>query len=481
MAIVTRQARKADFETILKPTIRASSYISINDPLAIAVYNGSAFEFDEGGIVRPTGIQSEEAFGSPQVKYNQPVFPDGIASEEAFGAAVLNAWIQPTGISSAEAFGTPQVPQIIICGGIASGEAWGSPVLRYDQHITATGISSGELFGTSLLKWQRTEMLPSAPGLRFGMKKLTNGGSFKMGMKSVFGLRPVESGECSVLFVLTADREEIVAEDFEVGNPLLNVLLAGELCGKTVSWAVTPSAGITADILSRDNSGLQLEISACPDGGSGQVVIRASAGRKSEALTIPIACPVVPEYCAIVDTFTDADNTELQYHISDSGGIWSNDGVAYIMNNAVIAGRSVHSCEAHTHQVYAEATIIVDSGIGESAIDVIMKINSGGSSEEELRVAPKRLIGGVLKDQVYLKIDGVTKVSDDLSHSAESVYRITRTDTAVIVYRDDVMVLGYEHGEHPTGQGHKFEIEVGNPFWLDVYLDNYNAGDIIPT
>lgn len=44
MAIVTRQAQKADFETKLKSTIKASSLISVNKPLAIAMFSAAKFQ-----------------------------------------------------------------------------------------------------------------------------------------------------------------------------------------------------------------------------------------------------------------------------------------------------------------------------------------------------------------------------------------------------------------------------------------------------
>ena len=191
MAIVTRQARKADFETQLKPTIKASAYISVNAPLAISVYNGSVFEFDEGGApeIRPFGIPSAEVFGYPSAVYDQPVVAVGIGSEEAFGTPVINLFIQPSGIASEEACGSAAITLFIQPAGIASEEAFGLPALQYDQFITPLAILSGERFGASLFKYNRVERRPAAPGIRFGMKKIADGGAMSFGLKSKLGLK----------------------------------------------------------------------------------------------------------------------------------------------------------------------------------------------------------------------------------------------------------------------------------------------------
>lgn len=86
-----------------------------------------------GGIptIRPAGIASAEAFGTPTFVNRATVSPTGIASAEAFGTPTFinRATVAPTGIPSAEAFGTPTVSwrTQIVPSGIASAEAFGSP------------------------------------------------------------------------------------------------------------------------------------------------------------------------------------------------------------------------------------------------------------------------------------------------------------------------------------------------------------------
>lgn len=105
--------------------------------------------FDQ--TITPTGITSEEAFGSPVVVADQEIAPSGIASAEAFGTAQLNLTVTPTGIASAEAFGSPSIAMVVSPSGIASSEAWGTPEVFTTQFITVTGIASTEAFGTPVL------------------------------------------------------------------------------------------------------------------------------------------------------------------------------------------------------------------------------------------------------------------------------------------------------------------------------------------
>jgi hypothetical protein len=93
----------------------------------------------QAGTIYPTSIDSAEAFGSSSFGQSITVSPSSIASAEAFGTVALaftalSQTVSPSGIASLEAFGTASVagpPQSIICSGIASAEAFGFPLLAH--------------------------------------------------------------------------------------------------------------------------------------------------------------------------------------------------------------------------------------------------------------------------------------------------------------------------------------------------------------
>ena len=99
-------------------------------------------------VIEPTGIASDEAFGTPSVLVALELLPNGIPSDEAFGLASISLSIGVTGIPSDEAFGTPVVITALELqpNGIPSGEAFGSPTITID--ISPEGIISAEAFGT---------------------------------------------------------------------------------------------------------------------------------------------------------------------------------------------------------------------------------------------------------------------------------------------------------------------------------------------
>ncbi|MFA6054048.1 MAG: hypothetical protein WC769_01610 [Thermodesulfovibrionales bacterium] len=135
---------------------------------------------------------------------------------------------------------------------------------------------------------------------RIGLKKLPSGGETRIGLKSMLGLRPLaavveETPGCSIYFEIASDKTEILAADFISGDPIITISLTGELCGNNVAWTITPSTGIAVDTVSQTNAQLQIQISGCESGGSGQIGIEASAGGESETLTIPVTCPVASE------------------------------------------------------------------------------------------------------------------------------------------------------------------------------------------
>jgi hypothetical protein len=99
-------------------------------------------EIQEPGqtTLRPVGIASAEAFGTPAVRSNATLSPTGIASAEAFGTATVQSFggvvIRPVGIASAQAFGTALVVAnaVLRPSGIPSAQAFGTPSLAALLH-----------------------------------------------------------------------------------------------------------------------------------------------------------------------------------------------------------------------------------------------------------------------------------------------------------------------------------------------------------
>lgn len=79
---------------------------------------GIMVEWEEMNSLAPTGIASEEAFGSATVTPGPvEILPQGTASTEAFGTALItigvpNFTLYPTGIASIGSFGTPTLTLI---------------------------------------------------------------------------------------------------------------------------------------------------------------------------------------------------------------------------------------------------------------------------------------------------------------------------------------------------------------------------------
>lgn len=99
--------------------------------------------FSPTAITIPSGIVSDEAFGTPFITVNLNV-GTGIASAEAFGTPVeLIRYIEPPSIPSVEAFGTAYVSvPIPITAGIASTEAFGASISLVAAVDIGAGIKS---------------------------------------------------------------------------------------------------------------------------------------------------------------------------------------------------------------------------------------------------------------------------------------------------------------------------------------------------
>jgi hypothetical protein len=92
----------------------------------------SAWENQDGSVISPSGIPSEEAFGTPSLNLGVvTLLPTSIASEEAVGVpTVINQLtLSPLGIESLEAFGNSVIQMLlqdILPLGTPSQEAFGS-------------------------------------------------------------------------------------------------------------------------------------------------------------------------------------------------------------------------------------------------------------------------------------------------------------------------------------------------------------------
>ena len=104
--------------------------------------------------VAPTSIPSETAFGTPSLTGAAVLTPSGIPSETSTGSPAITTgevYIEPEGIPSLEAFGLPTVSVgvlFITPIGLASAEELGTPEIKlFVQYITPTGIQTAEVLG----------------------------------------------------------------------------------------------------------------------------------------------------------------------------------------------------------------------------------------------------------------------------------------------------------------------------------------------
>lgn len=129
------------------------------DPTGIASEEafGTAVVTVLSPVLSPSGVASGEAIGTPLLSSSITVVPSGIASAEAFGTAAVSdptdPAVAPAGVASAEAFGTAVVVSTITVSpsGIASGEAAGTPTIARSVTLGVTGIASEEAFGTPVV------------------------------------------------------------------------------------------------------------------------------------------------------------------------------------------------------------------------------------------------------------------------------------------------------------------------------------------
>lgn len=113
-----------------------------------------------GSTVSPSGIASDEAFGSPSIVLGSVTLgATAISSEEVFGSPSLlagSSFVQPSAIPTGEALGSPNIDVgavLIEPLSIVSEELFGTPdVVSGLTAITPVGISSAEAFGAGLVQ-----------------------------------------------------------------------------------------------------------------------------------------------------------------------------------------------------------------------------------------------------------------------------------------------------------------------------------------
>ena len=113
-----------------------------------------------GSTVSPSGISSDEAFGSPSIVLGSVALgATAISSEEVFGSPSLLAGassVQPSSIPTGEALGSPNIDVgavLLEPVSIVSEELFGTPdVVSGLTAITPVGISSAEAFGAGLVQ-----------------------------------------------------------------------------------------------------------------------------------------------------------------------------------------------------------------------------------------------------------------------------------------------------------------------------------------
>lgn len=113
--------------------------------------------------IRPAGIASAEAWGTPDV-VGPILVGAGIPSAEAWGSPLLSApsEILPLGIHSGEIWSNPTVAgPVTVPPGIPSAEAWGGPTVLQAQNIAPDGIGSQESWGTFKVAQNAQHVFPS--------------------------------------------------------------------------------------------------------------------------------------------------------------------------------------------------------------------------------------------------------------------------------------------------------------------------------
>ena len=181
-----------------------------------------------GSTVSPSGIGSEEAFGSPTLAAGAAlVFPQGVASEETLGSPSIvlgSVTLGATAIPSAEAFGSPSLlagASSVQPSAIPTGEALGSPNIDVGTVlIEPVSIVSEEVFGTPQVTIALTAIAPTGiiSAEAFGACLVKN-------LVSLISLSGIPTEEVfGRVIVVGGDRIIIPIDDRQTWNRVANYL-----------------------------------------------------------------------------------------------------------------------------------------------------------------------------------------------------------------------------------------------------------------
>jgi hypothetical protein len=142
-------------EAFGSPTLDAggsAEAITVDTLSMVFGFGSLSYESDQNELIVPSGIASSETFGTPTVIPGASVIiPSGITTQEVFGTPTIipgTAIVAPSGITTREAFGTARIGMNVLPAGISSEEDVSSPyVFPGGVHIIPTGIASTGAFG----------------------------------------------------------------------------------------------------------------------------------------------------------------------------------------------------------------------------------------------------------------------------------------------------------------------------------------------
>jgi hypothetical protein len=131
----------------------AISNLLVTFPAGVAT--GSAFGTPAAStslVASPAGVASAQAMGSPAASTALTASPAGVASAQAFGIPTSDTALtaSPSGIATAQTFGSPAITGNLAVspGGIATAQAFGTPSIATTQSASPAAIASAEAFGS---------------------------------------------------------------------------------------------------------------------------------------------------------------------------------------------------------------------------------------------------------------------------------------------------------------------------------------------
>ncbi|PEG34346.1 hypothetical protein CQY20_26130 [Mycolicibacterium agri] len=152
--------------------LNSVSPLSIMDSEAPTTFEAEVFRTDQYWVsvvhkliasilvVEPTGIASDEAFGTAKfvVATDEEIAPTGIASAQAFGTANvgIEQFVTANDIESAEAFGTAKTRMKVTPTGASSAEAFGSAEVAKADVLAIDALGEGSVNNTATPSWSHT-------------------------------------------------------------------------------------------------------------------------------------------------------------------------------------------------------------------------------------------------------------------------------------------------------------------------------------